>query len=625
MKISKSRFINLSRCPRVAAMYELFDNAKDLDTLSTSEIARLARFERSQKLKEMYEILQSEDDDFEEEASVNALTNKVLELNEAKLLEIYNEIERLASDAVKEIFGGKVTYSKDTSEQKYFIRQYKNHEFYCFLDIFQEDEETIRVFEVKASTDSKLCKNLENKTEKSIYFALNDNNWEFNGDLAELMEKKAFVSRVTNRFGSDGFARQLFDINYQRFVIEGYYENKENNKPIEYYLILLNSEYIFDGVYKNGKPYYNPRDIVRFFNVTDIYSFLKHDFFETLDKTIGYIEKLDASITKLGPHCQRAKTRECEFLEKCFKDNNVPEVNSLFAYDQYHNGFADKSSVYDLIAKGITRVEDVPLKLLKNQKQRIQQKATITDVPFVEKTMIKYGLALLNYPIYHLDFETLNYPLPRFKGEKCYTQSPFQFSIHIEKEPGICDKNADNISFLASDNTKDERIELAKALVDTIKDDGGTILAYNSSFEQQRIEELSKLKDLDKEYRKKLDDFVSKERIFDLMHLVKGNRKIFEVLDELATEKEHYAKMYCYYNKDQSGSFSIKKVLPVFSDLSYKNMTIAKGTEASAAYNVFEQLDLKELQEVRNALLEYCKQDTWAMVLILEELRKLVK
>ena len=42
------------------------------------------------------------------------------------------------------------------------------------------------------------------------------------------------------------------------------------------------------------------------------------------------------------------------------------------------------------------------------------------------------------------------------------------------------------------------------------------------------------------------------------MHLVKGNRKIFEVLDELATEKEHYAKMYCYYNKDQSGSFQLK-------------------------------------------------------------------
>ena len=61
--------------------------------------------------------------------------------------------------------------------------------------------------------------------------------------------------------------------------------------------------------------------------------------------------------------------------------------------------------------------------------------------PYIRKDKIKLAIDSLNYPIYHLDFETFPCPLPRFKGETPYTQSLFQYSIHIEKEPGVCDKD----------------------------------------------------------------------------------------------------------------------------------------------------------------------------------------
>ena len=51
-------------------------------------------------------------------------------------------------------------------------------------------------------------------------------------------------------------------------------------------------------------------------------------------------------------------------------------------------------------------------------------------------------------PIYHFDFETFGCPLPRFQGEKPYQQSVFEFSLHIEREPGVCDKEKDNFIFL---------------------------------------------------------------------------------------------------------------------------------------------------------------------------------
>jgi nucleoid-associated protein YejK len=45
--------------------------------------------------------------------------------------------------------------------------------------------------------------------------------------------------------------------------------------------------------------------------------------------------------------------------------------------------------------------------------------------------------------------------------------------------------------------------------------------------------------------------------------------------------------------------------------------------EAVYAYAGYKDFNEKELIEKQQALVEYCKQDTWAMVEILDELRKI--
>jgi len=40
----------------------------------------------------------------------------------------------------------------------------------------------------------------------------------------------------------------------------------------------------------------------------------------------------------------------------------------------------------------------------------------------------------LKYPIYYLDFETINPVLPKFDGMKPYQRIPFQFSLHIQSK-----------------------------------------------------------------------------------------------------------------------------------------------------------------------------------------------
>ena len=92
---------------------------------------------------------------------------------------------------------------------------------------------------------------------------------------------------------------------------------------------------------------------------------------------------------------------------------------------------------------------------------------------------------------------------------------------------------------------------------------------------------------------------------------------------ELGFDKERSSKVN-YYNKDLSGSYSIKKTLPVFTDLKYTDLEIQNGTQALVEYSKYKYMNDSQLTRTVNALIEYCKQDTWAMVEILRGLRKLL-
>ena len=267
-----------------------------------------------------------------------------------------------------------------------------------------------------------------------------------------------------------------------------------------------------------------------------------------------------------------------------------------------------------MIKKGYYKIIDVPDEYLNREKNRIQKHSIQTNTPYIDKAKIKAGLAQIKYPIYHLDFETFPCPLPRFKGEHPYTQSVFQFSLHIQKEEGKLDKQKDHYGYLAKD-LNDHRLELAKTLCNLIKDDG-TVLVYNDAFEKTRLKELS---EIFPEYKEKLLNI--RNNIFDLLNIVKSNTKLYE---KLGFTKEQ-ASLPNYYNPKMNGSFSIKKVLPSLSNLTYEGMDIGNGVEALITYANFNNYSKEEYNYKYNKLIEYCSQDTYAMFEVLEGLRKYVK
>lgn len=602
MKISKTGFTNIIRCSRYAPLEEIYRKKRNalvtfsdnMDDLMTSE--NLAKTELL--LSDMYD---ENDEDLIEKEDI--------QLN--AMMPYYNAIEGLTANAVKGKFSGEFTFNMlDTYKQKKFEMEKNGYYFYCFLDGYLEEENHFRIFETKATTSRKY---LDMKHEKESMFAFSPEGIlmltkDLGFSVDDKYEKK--LDKLLDRFSDVG--RYVYDLAFQRYVIE--HSKDTPNKPGKYYLAVLNKDYVFDGTYDlNNQPVYQDNIIV-FIDFTSITERYMPIIEADMNVVIDHLNTMNANPVPVGKHCQRKDRKQCQFYDICW--SHVPAKNSILTYLNNHHGFTDttgeKHDRYDLINEGVVNALDIDESWLTRENNIIQRRVIESEEPYYNYRKIREGIHELRYPIYHLDFESFPCPLPRYKGEVPYMQSLFQYSIHVERTPGVCDKERDHYGFLAKDHD-DPREDLIKGMIDVIKPDGGSVLVYNIAFEKTRINELARLFPA---YKERLLDIA--DRLFDLMDIVKGNTKLYKNLGY----DEDEAKKINYYHTDLNGSYSIKKVLPLFSNLTYKGMPIGNGSEALVTYSLFPKMDPKTFERNYRDLENYCKQDTWAMVEILNELRK---
>jgi len=594
MNITKSKFMEYIRCTRFPALNNIHKRRDLNDALND-------------RYYDLIDSLENVSDDVYED---DFLEPDLSHLD--VMMPYFDKVEVLAAKKIMSMFGGETRFGTDYGTQKLFLRDFKNFNLMCYVDVFNKVDNDINIIEVKATTSNKFMKLgfTENKEKYNLFYIDEFDVLRLSEELnPTLLENKKYLkqrNKLKDRL--EGAGVYVYDLAFQRYVIE------EDYKDASYYLAVLNHEYIFDGTYIDGEAIYG-KDIIRLVDLTKITKELLPKIENDLEVVVNSMVNDDEQRVKLGKHCQLKKMRECIYKDLCY--DKFPLKNSILMYMDKHHGFTDefgeKHELFDLIDDGKKSFEDIPDSWLTRKNNRIQREVSVSKKVHLDKSKIEEAIKIINYPIYHLDFESFPCPLPRFKGEKAYFQSLFQFSLHIEKTPGVCDIEKNHYEFLASDFT-DQRLELVEKLCEYIKDDNGSVLVYNEAFEKTRIKELAVMFPA---YSEKLLSI--NERLFDLLHIVKTNTKLFE---GLGFDKDR-AKTINYYHEDLSGSFSIKKVLPLFSKLKYEGMDVSNGMEAVYAYASFKNLNKGELEEVRTSLKQYCKQDTWAMVEILDNLRKI--
>lgn len=608
MAITKTKFINYTRCPRYVALDDL--KKEKLDSMITIE-----EYKKEEELEHIAELLGSMFDS--EGNDLIDIKNEHLET----MLPYYNKVEILAGQTATKYFEGSFKFSKSTYNQESFDAVIDNIRYLCYVDIYNENKDGINIIEAKATTTKKYLDlgskshSIFMKDEKGIYRLLED----LNLNIEDYMPIKVYErnkAKLFDRYSASG--HYIYDIAVQRFIIQNDMKSHGVDKNVRYYLAVLNSNYVFDGRYENGEPIYdsvNGEDIIAYIDVTSITRDMMDKIYLDSQKVKRYIDELCGSRVSLGEFCEYKKTVKCKYCQVCF--DILPEKHSILSYINNNFGFKQgnkKYETYDLINDGKVSMLDIPDEMLNREKNRIQKECVISGKPYMNINKIKDGIKQITYPLYHLDFETFPCPLPRYKGERPYTQSVFQFSLHIEKEPGVCDKEKDHYGYLAPDHL-DHRLDLIKEMCALIPDDK-MVLVYNDSFEKTRLKELAYIFP---EYREKL--LKIRDNVFDLMNIVKTKSSLYE---ELGYSKEE-AKMFNYYHPDMDGSFSIKKVLPLFSSLTYKGMEVGNGVEAMVTYASFPKLLPLDYKHKYQKLVEYCQQDTYAMFAVLDGLRKSVK
>lgn len=332
-------------------------------------------------------------------------------------------------------------------------------------------------------------------------------------------------------------------------------------------LMHINNEYVLDGKL-------NLEEFLIKENITEELA----PYLDAVQENVTFLK--DMLLEKKPPELICAKPKDCPACERVLPEHSV--------FDLFYGG----KIAHELWEKGIKTIDKIPATAKLSAKQHVQQSALLSQQTQLRRKPITQYLDALQYPLYMLDFESFSEAIPRLQGTHPYQQIPFQYSIHIVEEDG----NVKHIEYLAPSENDDPRPALYKQLKDDLKD-APMILAYHAPFEKKIIKELAQA----------FPKFATAAN--DLLP------KIGDLADPF---KEFYI-----YHPSQHGKYSIKYVLPAFTDVSYDSLDINNGALASAKFLESITTDPQTKQTIRDDLLKYCKQDTAAMVAILDVLKNL--
>ena len=363
----------------------------------------------------------------------------------------------------------------------------------------------------------------------------------------------------------------LPDVAIQKYVLE-----QNGFKVSEACLMHLNREYVYDG------KKYNLKKLFTIENLKEEIESIELALPEHLAQQWKTLKLAQPPEIEPGLRCSDPFT--CEFYSVC---------NAAFPEDWVGKLPKIGKKAEELIEMGITSIHDIPDNFPLSETQRRDCECVQKNKPYYDRDL-KDEIAELKYPRYFMDFETLFPALPRYAGMRPYDQIPFQWSVHIKRTP---ESKLEHHEFLQDDES-DPRDAFITSLLSVLGEHKKAPIIVYSSFESARLNELSRWFP---KYAKGIDQV--KNRLWDLLQVIRSN----------------------VYHPQFYGSFSIKNVLPaLIPDMSYENMKVADGTEAGLAYErmIHEETGSKEKQTLRNALLEYCRQDTMAMVKLLEHLKK---
>ena len=280
-------------------------------------------------------------------------------------------------------------------------------------------------------------------------------------------------------------------------------------------------------------------------------------------------------VVAVGAHCDTPYA--CGFHGYCSRDEPKPQYPA-----DWLPYFGVKAQ--QLARQGVTDLRKVPDDLLNTRQLRVKTH-TLANTVFFDALGAAADLAVHGLPACFLDFETIQFAIPIWKGTRPYQQNTFQFSLHSLSASG----RLAHTGFLDLSGCDPSR-PFAQALIAACGEQG-PVYVYNAGFETARIRELA-----NRHPQLSTALLAINARVVDLLPIARAR----------------------YYHPSQQGSWSIKKVLPaVVPELRYDALDgVQDGAMAMQAFleAIHPDTDVQRKSQIEQQLLAYCKLDTYAMV-----------
>lgn len=292
-----------------------------------------------------------------------------------------------------------------------------------------------------------------------------------------------------------------------------------------------------------------------------------------------------------------------------------------------------------MIERGVDLVTEIPdeevqaLKGAYGSRQRTQIEQSRANEEWFDSALA-HEMAQAKYPLHFIDFEAARIAIPHHKGMTPYGLLAFQWSCHTQREPGA---PLEHREFLNTDPIWPNEL-FARRLREAVGDDG-TLLVW-SSFEKSILSavagEMTALGSGDAELANWLRTAAlplgdNGGRQLDLLKLcrtryyhpgMQGSNSIKWVLDAIWKHspevRARFAEVMGFEGDPLKGPYVALEPIEINGVL----QEVAEGTGAVRAYFAMayglEREDTEARERWSRLLLNYCKLDTLAMVLVWE-------
>ena len=269
---------------------------------------------------------------------------------------------------------------------------------------------------------------------------------------------------VEVKSASDLKEHHLEDVAIQSYVLSG------SGLKASVWVAHINREYVLTGAEVD------PHQFFLFRNLTTRAKNLQPELVLRLRSQFRILASPTSPEVPTGQHCVNPVV--CEFFSRC----NLPPPKDHIGYLPRLNA----STLEQLVEMGVESIHEIPADFELSEFQRRVCTAMQTGQPWFSPEL-KTELESLKYPLYFMDFETVNPAIPRFSGMHPYDHLPFQWSVHVQRQPG---SSTEHFEFLAPDSG-DPRTTFIASLCEALGEDSGSIVVYNEQFESQRLWELA--------------------------------------------------------------------------------------------------------------------------------------